>query len=152
MQPSGLNLRPSRTLGCQLVLRAYLLALDGKPETIHIEASPRQWQGTTFAGFPLRVAGARARFLWFYHVAGPDPFTSCCPATKIIFMPNEAVHSLFRGLFDSPVVAIEKSHRPSEPPSEKSEFLRNDPQARVTFLNKIAASVLNKMFECRMIP
>ena len=31
-------------------------------------------------------------------------------------------------------------------------FLRNDPQAREAFLNKIAGPVSNKMFECGMIP
>ena len=44
----------------------------------------------------------------------------------------------------------------NEPPSEKEkmavEFLRNDSQARVAFIDKIAAPVLNKMFECGMIP
>jgi hypothetical protein len=44
----------------------------------------------------------------------------------------------------------------SEPPTEKEKvavnFLRNDSQARVVFINKIAAPVLNKMFECGMIP
>ena len=44
----------------------------------------------------------------------------------------------------------------SEPPTEKEKvavnFLRNDSQARVAFINKIAAPVLNKMFECGMIP
>jgi replication initiation and membrane attachment protein DnaB len=43
-----------------------------------------------------------------------------------------------------------------EPPTEKQKtavnFLRNDSQARVAFINKIAAPVLNKMFECGMIP
>ena len=43
-----------------------------------------------------------------------------------------------------------------EPPTEKAkmavEFLRNDSQARVAFIDKIAAPVLNKMFECGMIP
>ncbi len=43
-----------------------------------------------------------------------------------------------------------------EPPTEKEkmavEFLRNDSQARVAFIDKIAAPVLNKMFECDMIP
>jgi hypothetical protein len=43
-----------------------------------------------------------------------------------------------------------------EPPTEKQkmavDFLRNDSQARVAFINKIAAPVLNKMFECEMIP
>ena len=32
------------------------------------------------------------------------------------------------------------------------QFLRNDPQARQAFLNKIAGPVSNKMFECGMIP
>jgi hypothetical protein len=43
-----------------------------------------------------------------------------------------------------------------EPPLEQEqlavEFLRNDSQARVAFIDKIAAPVLNKMFECGMIP
>jgi hypothetical protein len=43
-----------------------------------------------------------------------------------------------------------------EPPSEKEKIalnlLRDDPKARVAFVNKIAAPVLNKMFECSMIP
>ncbi len=43
-----------------------------------------------------------------------------------------------------------------EPPTEKQkmaiDFLRNNSQARVAFINQIAAPVLNKMFECGMIP
>jgi hypothetical protein len=43
-----------------------------------------------------------------------------------------------------------------EPPSEKEkmaiDFLRNDSQARKAFIDKIAAPVLNKMFECGLIP
>jgi hypothetical protein len=44
----------------------------------------------------------------------------------------------------------------SEPPSRKEEIamdlLRDDPKARVAFVDRIAAPVLNKMFECDMIP
>jgi hypothetical protein len=44
----------------------------------------------------------------------------------------------------------------AEPPSEKEkialDLLREDPKARVAFVNQIAAPVLNKMFECSMIP
>jgi hypothetical protein len=44
----------------------------------------------------------------------------------------------------------------SEPPTEKEkialDLLRDDPKARVAFVDKIAAPVLNKMFECNMIP
>jgi hypothetical protein len=32
------------------------------------------------------------------------------------------------------------------------QMLRGDPQMRTTFINKIAAPVANKMFECGMIP
>jgi len=43
-----------------------------------------------------------------------------------------------------------------EPKSEKDklaiDFLRNDSQARVAFIDKIAAPVANKMFECGLFP
>jgi hypothetical protein len=31
-------------------------------------------------------------------------------------------------------------------------FLRNDPQARTVFINQVAGPVVNKMFECGMVP
>jgi hypothetical protein len=44
----------------------------------------------------------------------------------------------------------------NEPPSEKEKIalnlLRDDPKERVDFIDKIAAPVLNKMFECNIIP
>jgi hypothetical protein len=44
----------------------------------------------------------------------------------------------------------------AEPKSEKKklaiDFLRNDSQARVAFIDKIAAPIANKMFECGMFP
>jgi hypothetical protein len=44
----------------------------------------------------------------------------------------------------------------SEPPTEKEkialDLLREDSKARVAFVDKIAAPVLNKMFECSLIP
>jgi len=44
----------------------------------------------------------------------------------------------------------------SEPATAKEkialDLLRDDPKARVAFVNQIAAPVLNKMFECGMIP
>jgi hypothetical protein len=41
-----------------------------------------------------------------------------------------------------------------KPPEEQRavEFLRNDPTARTAFLNKVAAPIANKLFECGMIP
>ena len=35
---------------------------------------------------------------------------------------------------------------------EAIKILRNDPQMRTAFINKIAAPIANKMFECGMIP
>ena len=35
---------------------------------------------------------------------------------------------------------------------EAIQMLRGDPQMRTAFINKIAAPVVNKMFECGMIP
>jgi hypothetical protein len=34
----------------------------------------------------------------------------------------------------------------------RCDFLRNDAQTRVIFIDKIAAPVANKMFECGMFP
>jgi hypothetical protein len=44
----------------------------------------------------------------------------------------------------------------SEPKSQEEQravnFLRSDPQARTEFINKIAGPVVNKLFECGMVP
>jgi len=45
-----------------------------------------------------------------------------------------------------------KGESPSEKEKMAIEFLRNDAQARKAFIDKIAAPVLNKMFECGLIP
>ena len=41
-----------------------------------------------------------------------------------------------------------------KPPQEQEliQLLRNDPQMRTAFINKVAAPIANKMFECGMIP
>ena len=39
----------------------------------------------------------------------------------------------------------------TEKAKEAKEFLQNDAQAREAFVKKVAAPVLNKMFECGMI-
>jgi hypothetical protein len=45
-----------------------------------------------------------------------------------------------------------RSKPKSQQEQELIQLLRGDPQARATFINKIAAPVANKMFECGMIP
>jgi len=42
---------------------------------------------------------------------------------------------------------------PKTPQEEKAvELLRNNPEIRTEFLNKVAAPIANKMFECGLIP
>ena len=42
---------------------------------------------------------------------------------------------------------------PKSPEEQKAvQFLKNDPQARTAFINQVAAPIVNKMFECGMIP
>ena len=50
----------------------------------------------------------------------------------------------------------EKAQKQGKPKSEMEQkaigMLRNDPQMRGAFINKIAAPIANKMFECGMVP
>jgi hypothetical protein len=42
---------------------------------------------------------------------------------------------------------------PPTPAEQKAiQFLKTDPQMRTIFINKVAAPIANKMFECGMIP
>ena len=47
---------------------------------------------------------------------------------------------------------VQKGQPKSQEEERAVQFLRNDPQARTAFLNKVAAPIANKMFECGMIP
>ena len=46
----------------------------------------------------------------------------------------------------------ERRGKHSEQEQRAVEFLRGDPQMRAEFFNRIAGPVMNKMFECGMIP
>jgi hypothetical protein len=50
----------------------------------------------------------------------------------------------------------QKKQAPPQPPSPQEQkaiqFLKTDPQMRVVFINKVAAPIANKMFECGLIP
>jgi len=46
-----------------------------------------------------------------------------------------------------------KKNEPKKPEEQKFiEALRNDPQMRTAFINKVAGPVVNKMFDCGLIP
>src|SRR5208283_900609 len=49
---------------------------------------------------------------------------------------------------------LKKSEKAPPTPEEVKAitFLKTDPQMRAAFINKIAAPIANKMFECGMIP
>jgi hypothetical protein len=53
-------------------------------------------------------------------------------------------------------LAMQKSHPPTGERAEIEhrviEMLRTDPQMRTAFLNRVAAPIANKLFECGMIP
>ena len=50
----------------------------------------------------------------------------------------------------------ERAQKGKAPPpqmeQEAIQMLKSDPQRRAAFINKIAAPIANKMFECGMIP
>ena len=46
----------------------------------------------------------------------------------------------------------ERGQPKSQREQEAVNFLRNDPQMRRMFIDRVAAPVANKMFECGMIP
>ena len=47
----------------------------------------------------------------------------------------------------------EKKGEPKSPEEQRViSLLKRDPQMRTAFLNKVAAPIANKMFECGMIP
>jgi hypothetical protein len=49
---------------------------------------------------------------------------------------------------------VEKAQKTPPTPQEQKviQFLKSDPQMRTLFINKVAAPIANKMFECGMIP
>jgi hypothetical protein len=49
--------------------------------------------------------------------------------------------------------AERQQHAPLTPAEAKAiQFLHSDPQMRTLFINKVAAPLANKLFECGMIP
>ena len=49
-------------------------------------------------------------------------------------------------------LAANKAAPPSDIEKRAVDMMRKDPQLRTEFLNKVAAPIVNKLFECGMIP
>jgi hypothetical protein len=89
---------------------------------------------------------------------GVTVFVSCLIAAGAVFsqgiLLDFAADKVIKKFQDG--TCEELKAQKSEPRTEKEkmaiEFLRHDSQARVAFIDKIAAPVLNKMFECDLIP
>ena len=47
---------------------------------------------------------------------------------------------------------VQKGQPKTAQEQEMIQMLRNDPQIRTYFINKVAGPIVNKMFECGMIP
>jgi hypothetical protein len=47
---------------------------------------------------------------------------------------------------------MEKSQQKSPKEQEVVQILKSDPQMRTAFINKVSPTIVNKMFECGMIP
>ena len=49
-------------------------------------------------------------------------------------------------------LAAKKQQPPSPQAQQAVAFLRRNPAARAEFINRVAAPIANKLFECGMIP
>ena len=49
-------------------------------------------------------------------------------------------------------IAGRRGQAPSPMEQRAVQLMRNDPQLRVEFVNRVAAPIANRLFECQMIP
>lgn len=88
-----------------------------------------------FIGFPL-LHGTRAQSQY--------PMADMIAANIVQKYQNSTCEQLWQKKME---------HAPPRMEEQRAiEILRNDPQMRAEFINKIAAPIANKMFECGMIP
>ncbi len=69
----------------------------------------------------------------------------------IIDMAANRVIQKYQGMTCEQLWA-QKGQPKSQEEQNVINFLRNDPQARTVFINQVAGPVVNKMFECGMVP
>jgi len=59
----------------------------------------------------------------------------------------------YQGTSCQDLEAKKAAKTPPTPEEQKAiQFLKNDPQSRTYFINKIAPPIANKLFDCGMIP
>lgn len=89
---------------------------------------------------------------------------ACVLAAGVVRIEGQAQHPLLDQVANKVIqkyqtstcqqLWAEKAQKAPPTPAEVKaiQFLKSDPQMRTLFLNKVAAPIANKMFECGMIP
>ena len=90
------------------------------------------------------------------------PCSHWCPALLFAGVAGAQQYPLMDMVADKVIQKYQQStceqlwQRKGKPKPEKEQeaiqLLRDDPQMRTAFINKVAAPIANKMFECGMIP
>jgi hypothetical protein len=95
-------------------------------------------------GFCLLVMVAIVSTLLFVVVAGAQEFP----------ILNRVADKVIQKYQDSTCEQLWQERGQPKPPMEQEvvQLLHGDPQMRAAFINKVAAPIANKMFECGMIP
>ena len=96
-----------------------------------------------FALFSLLVAGAYSKKA---RAQGPPQY----PILDAV--ANKVIQKYETSTCEQLWVKKSQNNPPSPQEQKILDFLHNDPQMRSVFINKVAAPIANKMFECGMIP
>ena len=89
---------------------------------------------------------------------GPPPQMGMPPPQESYPLMEQVAQRVIQHYQTSSCQALEQE-RSQPPPVQKAQMeqramqvLQNDPQMRMEFLNRVAAPIANKLFECDMIP
>ena len=74
------------------------------------------------------------------------------PGNEAEFTVNTSPGRIFKAKVDSIVWAQGQGQPKPEMEQRAIQALKSDPQMRQAFFNKVSAPIVNKMFECGMIP
>jgi predicted PurR-regulated permease PerM len=90
--------------------------------------------------------------------SGAQPLTTSVPEPQQYPIMDKIADKLIQKYQGSTCEQLweEKAQGKNKPKSAQEQeaiaILRNDPQMRAAFINKVASPIANKMFECGMIP
>lgn len=113
--------------------------------------------GQSLAGYRQNLA-ARFRTKWLYllGIAGSVLLIAGVASAQYGQYPllDRAANKVIQKYQNSSCEQLwqERGQPKSQREQEAVNFLRNDPQMRTMFIDRVAAPVANKMFECGMIP